>query len=115
MPFDARAWIEAHKPPVFVDLDGTTFTGRLWSHLEYVKWLAVRLSWLRGEKTDAEYAKELREMIASMGFSQDAIDRMLKLPAGAFEGLVTDFFVSQQAGRKPAPSTPAPPPPATPA
>jgi len=110
--FDARRWVEAHKPPVFVDLDGRTFTGRLWSHLEYVDWLQVFKGW-KG-KSVAEYKIELRRLIASMGFSDEAIDRILKLPDGAFEGVMADFFVCQKAGRDTAPSTPAPPPPSSP-
>lgn len=114
MTFDARAWVEANTPPVFVDLDGRTFTGRLWSHLEYVKWVRVFREWLAGNHDPAGYEKELRDMIASMGFSEEAVDRMLKLPDGAFEGLMKDFFERQRAGRDPAPSTPGPQPQSSP-
>ena len=50
MPFDTRAWVEANSPPVFIDLDGKTYTGRLWSHLEYIKWLRVFQAWVAGDQ-----------------------------------------------------------------
>jgi len=112
MPFDTRAWVEANSPPVFIDLDGKTYTGRLWSHLEYIKWLRVFQAWVAGDRDEATYEAKLRELIASMGFSEEAIARMLKLPDGAFEGVLADFFDRQRAGRTRSPSTPEPLPPA---
>lgn len=111
--YDARRWVEANKPPVFVDVDGATFTGRLWSHVEQVEWKRVFRAWLAGKVDDGAYEGEITKMLASMGFSEDAITRMLKLPNGAFEELLQDFFVCQGLGRASA-STPEPLPPSNP-
>lgn len=118
MSFDARRWVEANQPPVFVDLDGATFTGRLWSHVEYLKGMRafIDLAVVKGDASAfEEYETKLRELIASMGFSKDAADRMLKLPDGAFEGLMKSFFDCQRAGRIRAPSTTEPHSPLNPA
>jgi hypothetical protein len=111
--FDSRRWIEAHQPPVFVDVDGRTFTGRLWSHLEYEKWMKVFRDWLTAGSDADDYETKLRELVASMGFSADATNRMLQLPDGAFIELMNSFFVLQRAGRL-APSTPDTRPPLPP-
>jgi hypothetical protein len=111
--YDSRRWIEAHKPPQFVDVDGTTFTGRLWSHVEQVEWKRVFRAWLNGKVDDGAYEGEIKKMLASMGFSDDAVARMLKLPHGAFEELLQDFFVCQGL-RRPGASTPEPLPPSNP-
>lgn len=113
MTFDARAWLAAHKPPVFIDQDGRPFTGRLWSHLEYLKWVQVIRSW--SEQSVESYEKELRRMLASMGFPDEAIDKMLQLPDGALKELTESFFELQEQGRQPAPSTREPPSPSSPA
>lgn len=100
MRFDAKAWIAANTPPTFTDPeDGQVYTGRLWSHLEYLRWLEVFDQWTQGTLED--YEAELTRLLGSMGFASAVVTKMLALPAGAFEGLVADFFGCQKAGRSP--------------
>lgn len=104
MAFDARVWLAAHKPPVFVDQDGRTYTGRLWSHVEYLKWREVIATW--GSESIESYETELKRFLGSMGFPDEAVAKMLQLPDGALKELTESFFVLQEQGRPPAPSTP---------
>ena len=109
MSFDAKAWIAAHEPPSYIAQDGTTHTGKLWSHLEYLKWLKVFASWASTEREDAAYAAELQRLIASMGFTEGVVEEMLGLPSVALEEMMAGFFVLQRAGRKSPPATLEPP------
>lgn len=109
MAFDAKAWIAANSPPTFTDPeDGKTYTGRLWSHVEYLRWLEVFEQWTQGTLDD--YEGQLQKLLGSMGFAPAVVTKMIALPAGAFEGLVTDFFDRQKSGRSSrlTPGTPFP-------
>lgn len=114
--FDAKAWLAAHEPPSYTDRNGKKHIGKHWSHLEYTKWLKVFARWKDPDHppTDEQYATELREMIASHGFTDDVVAEMIELPSVALEDMLKDFFDRQRAGAKSAPSmessTPAPEP-----
>jgi hypothetical protein len=116
MPFDAKAWIAAHEPPTYIDRAGKTHTGRLWSHLQWKKWLDVLVEWdARRERkeplSDEQYETELRQLLASMAFEPAVVDEMIALPSVALEQMVKGFFALQRAGRDEPPSTPALPAP----
>lgn len=116
MPFDAKAWLAAHEPPTYIDRDGVTHTGRLWSHLQWKKWLEVLVQWderrEKGEATsDEQYEQELRQLLSSMAFTESVVDEMIGLPSVALEQMVKGFLFLQRAGREPSPSTPALPAP----
>jgi len=112
MSFDAKAWIAAHEPPTYIDRAGKTHTGRLWSHIEYLKWVQVFVSWRKGELANEAYEGELRKLIESMGFTAGGIDEMIALPSVALEEMLKGFFVLQRKGGEESPvsaaSTPAP-------
>lgn len=114
MAFDAKAWIAAHEPPTYIDRAGVTHTGRLWSHLQWKKWLGVLVEWdARREReeplSDEQYEAELRQLLSSMEFPEAVVNEMIDLPSVALEQMVQGFFSLQRAGREPRPSTPAPP------
>jgi len=116
MSFDAKAWIAAHEPPTYIDRAGKTHTGRLWSHLQWKKWLDVLVEWdARREKgealSDEQYEAELRQLLGSMEFSEPVVNEMLALPSVALEQMVKGFLALQRAGKDAPPSTPAPPAP----
>ena len=117
--FDAQAWLAAHEPPTYVDRAGKKHVGTLWSHLEYEKRKKIFRTWRETPPPDEQYARELREMIGSMGFADAIVDEMVELPSVALEEMLKDFFVRQRAGATDAPepdsSTPAPQPPSPPA
>jgi hypothetical protein len=118
MSFDAQAWIKAHEPPTYIDRAGVTHTGRLWSHLEYIRWVKVFEKWLTQPETgdaltDDQYETELRRMFSSLGFADEIVEEMINLPSVALEQMAEGFFVCQLAGRQP-PSTPEPPLPSNP-
>jgi len=111
--FDAKTWLAAHEPPTYVDRHGQKHVGKLWSHLEYEKWKKVFRGWREHPPADEQYAIELKEMISSMGFTDDVVAEMVELPSVALEEMLKDFFGRQRAGATDAPepesSTPAPP------
>jgi len=113
LTFDAQAWIAAHQPPSYKAKDGKEHVGRLWSHLEYLKWLKLFKTWLTDkDRSEEQYEKELRELIGSMGFQDTVVDEMVALPSVALEEMLTGFFALQRSKGDPSvsdSSTPAPP------
>lgn len=109
MRLDAKAMLEALDRPVFVDLDGIEYTGRLLSHLETSKFLGALQDWGKGGTPKADIEQQLRQLCEA---AELPYDKIVALPEAVFQRVIADFFgflVAQRFGKQ-AVETPAPAP-----
>lgn len=89
--FDAREYLRALQPPQFVDLEGTTHTGRVLS-VEEVPDLVERMNVYGELRARDEKAAALKEIAEFCGYPYDQVKR---LPESGIAELLADFFGSQ--------------------
>lgn len=101
-PFDARAEKAALEPPVLIDLDGVTHTGRILSHDEYQVLKPDFVKWANGSfASDEEETAALGRLFAAIDIP---MDKVLALPPELVTAALMDFFGPRR--RKAAPAAP---------
>lgn len=111
--FDSRAFVQALEVPCFVDLEGTTHTGRLLSHAQMTAhYEAIRDAHANVDKDPTGVLNVMLAACLQM-FDAAAVEALKQMPGIAVEEALKSFFALHRPIATAVPPVEAPSPTAT--